>query len=320
MKIKSFFSHPYLLLLLAPIFLSTSNIAGKFSVGILTPNQFTFYRWFLATLLLSCFVPILKKDLPKLKKCWKWLFVWGALSFCLFNTLLYMAIADGAKVVDIAIIQNLIPIFVVILNFVFFKQVAKPLQLLGVLISLFGVTWLVTNGNLFALSELSFSSAQGFILISALIYAIYSIDLRKAPKVHWISIMWGMSIGAMIVAFLIWIFDIHYFDAPIWLATPEIISPVILKQDILKAVALVFYVSIFVAILAKGFYMEGVLKIGANRASLVMNLLPIFNVIMALLLLPDERASFSSVQLCSFGLVCLGIFFSELSARMQRLN
>lgn len=315
MKLLSYFYHHYFLLVLSAIFFSTSNIVGKFSVGILTPYQFTFYRWVLATILLSCFIPILKKDLPLLKKCWKWLFIWGALSFCIFNILLYVSISEGAKIVDIAIIQNLVPVFIVLFNFILLKQKTKPLQLLGVFVSLFGVTWLVTNGNLFSLKELNFSHALFLILISAIIYALYSIDLRKAPKVHWISLMWGMSIGAMIVAFFAWLFDIYYFEAPVWLATSEVNTSIILK-----AIGLVFFISIVVAILAKGLYMEGVLKIGATRASLVMNLLPIFNIVMALLVFSDERLSFNKVQFTAFICICLGIFFSEWSARRERKN
>lgn len=313
MKILSFFTHPYFLLLLSPLFLSTSSIMGKLSLGLLTPNQLTFYRWIVAALLLSLFVPILKKDIPILKKYWKWLFFWGAISFCFMNTLVYMAIADGAKVIDVAIIQNLIPILVVILNLIFFKQKIRLLQLLGVFISFFGVVWLVTNGNLFALNQLKLGKPELYIFLSALIYASYSIDLRKAPKVHWISIMWGMSLAAVVIGFCFWISDILFFNTPIFFATPDINA-----EGVLKSLAIVIYLAIFIAILAKGFYMEGVLKIGANRASLVMNLLPIFNVLMALLILPDERNNFSSVQLISFLLVFFGILLSEYSARRHR--
>lgn len=47
------FLHPYVMLFLAPLFWATSNVTGKLGKAWLSPYEFTFWRWLLATALLS---------------------------------------------------------------------------------------------------------------------------------------------------------------------------------------------------------------------------------------------------------------------------
>lgn len=138
---------PRLMLLLAPIIWSTSNVTGKFSVGLLSAYQFTFYRWLFATLILSLFAyRHIRQDWAKLTARWLWLFIWGGSAFALFNIVLYQGINLKVKLVDIAIITAIIPALVIILNALLFRERAHLLQWLGVAVTVFSTIWLVTGG------------------------------------------------------------------------------------------------------------------------------------------------------------------------------
>ena len=60
--------HPYVMLLLAPLFWATSNVTGKLGKAWLSPYEFTFWRWLLATALLSLlFRARIRHDGPALR-------------------------------------------------------------------------------------------------------------------------------------------------------------------------------------------------------------------------------------------------------------
>lgn len=89
--------HPYLMLLFAPVLWASSNTVGKFSVGLLTPYQFTFYRWLVATLLLSLFFHRhIRRDFARL---WarKWWLLFGAGAHSVYSTFCFTALFSAGR-------------------------------------------------------------------------------------------------------------------------------------------------------------------------------------------------------------------------------
>ena len=81
------------MLFLAPLFWATSNVTGKLGKAWLSPYAFTFWRWLLATALLSLlFRRQIRADWPQLKARAGWLFVVGGSGFALFNVVLFVSI------------------------------------------------------------------------------------------------------------------------------------------------------------------------------------------------------------------------------------
>ena len=140
--------HPYVMLFLAPLFWATSNVTGKLGKAWLSPYAFTFWRWLLATALLSLlFRRQIRADWPQLKARAGWLFVVGGSGFALFNVVLYGAFARGASVVNVSMITALILLAVLLVDVGFLRGRAHPLQWLGVALSFVGVLWLVSRGE-----------------------------------------------------------------------------------------------------------------------------------------------------------------------------
>ncbi|MFM2483311.1 DMT family transporter [Celerinatantimonas sp. YJH-8] len=311
---RSGLPHPYFMLLMAPVIWSSSNVIGKLSVGLLSSYQLTFYRWLVATVVLGLmFWRRIRADGSQLLAHKWWFLIWGGSAFCVFNLLLYSAFAYGARAVNVAIIHSLIPVMTLVLSVLLMRQRVHYLQGVGIGCSLFGVLWLLTDGALGALLSWRPTPADSLILISAVIYAAYSLALRRAPSsVHWSSQMWAMCLAALLVATPFWLFDSLRGSQWHWLE-PEHPS----SLQITRALAIIVYVGIFIAIISKLFYMEGVIALGGNRAALVMNLLPLFSTAMALAVFADERAGFSSVYWVALGCVSLGIVLSEFGARRR---
>lgn len=303
---------PHLLLLLAPIIWASSNAAGKLSVGLLTPYQFTFYRWLLATLLLSLvFQKQIRHDWDLLWQRKWWLLWWGGSAFCLFNILLYAAFSFKAAVVNVAIVHSLIPLLVLVAGALVYREKLHILQWIGVVVALFGVLYLLSKGQMASLLQLKLSTADWLIVITAFIYAAYSLVLRNAPVVHWASLLWAMCFAALLVGLPFWLWEFAQNGQWLQIAAPS-------SAQMTKALLLVAYVSIFVAIISKVFYMEGVIALGAARAAMAMNLLPVFNALLGLLLFADERAMFGQVHIVAISCVVIGIACSESGARQMK--
>lgn len=301
---------PLLMLILAPVLWSSANVVGKLMVPYYTPNQLTFYRWVLASLILGIlFKENIKRDLALIKSRWIWLFIWGSAGFALHNICLYNALSHGVSVFNVGIIFALMPCLVLLANYFIYKEKVHFLQWGGVILGLLGVLWLVSGGDLIHFKFRS-NLAELWVVAMTLIYASYSIALRYAPQIHWTSLMWSMCLAAVITTAPFYIYD--------FTQTHSVIGKISTATDLFKALSGWIYLSIFASIFSKMFYMEGVIAVGAARASIVMDLLPIFNAIAPLLVFSDERAAFSSVHLIAFILVCLGIFSSEIGAKLKR--
>ena len=115
------FLHPYVMLFLAPLFWATSNVTGKLGKAWLSPYAFTFWRWLLATALLSLlFRRRIRADWPQLKARAGWLFVVGGSGFALFNVVLFVSILSKLFYMEsvlvigasrAALTMNLLPVF-----------------------------------------------------------------------------------------------------------------------------------------------------------------------------------------------------------------
>ena len=193
--------HPYVMLLLAPLFWATSNVTGKLGKAWLSPYEFTFWRWLLATALLSLlFRARIRHDGPELHARAGWLLVVGGSGFALFNIVLYSAFARGASVVNVSIITALIPLAVLLVDVLVLRGRAHPLQWCGVALSFVGVVWVVSRGHPAALLEQGIAPGDRLALVSSAIYAGYSLALRRAPRVHWASLLWAMCLAATVVS------------------------------------------------------------------------------------------------------------------------
>lgn len=308
------FVHPYILLFFAPLIWATSNITGKLAVGLLTPYQFTFYRWLLATLILTLFFfRRIQTDWQKLVARKYWLLCWGGAAFCLFNILLYSGFQAGAKAFNVGIIHSLIPVTVLTLSVVWYREKIHILQWIGILCALFGVLYLLTGGHPLQLLHWRPVPADSLTLAAGLIYALYSLALRRAPSLHWASLMWAMCLGAVIVATPFWLYESVHGAQWRWLqpAYPT-------TEQIVQATLILVYVAVFVAIVSKMFYMEGTIALGGHRSSLVFNLLPPFNALIALVVFSDERARFGYLQAVALSSVLIGIVVSEIGARRKQ--
>ncbi len=293
---------PYLLLILAPVFWGGNITAGKMAVDQVDPNVFVIARWTGAILILLPIAwPHVRRDWPRLRPALPLLFMFGALGFAGFNLLMYNA-ALFTSAVNASMEQASIPVFVLLGNFLLFAVRPKLLQVLGLVLTIIGVIWVATHGDPSRILSLNVNIGDAMVLLACIFYATYSLTLRVKPPVHWLSFLFVTAASALITAVL------YQFIVAGGLARFFELLP----QITLKGWLLIVYVMTFPSILAQLFYARGVEIIGPNRASIFINLLPVFGTILSVLLIGEKFEAYHAIASI---LVISGIAMAEYSVR-----
>ncbi len=286
----------YILLVLTTLFWGGNSVAGKMAVGEISPMLLTLARWVIAAVLLAPFaLKDLRNDWPTIKRNAPLLVFYGAVGFTLFNVLLYAALTKTTAV-NASIMQAAIPASVYLLNFAIFRIRVTIWQIIGFIVTLAGVATVSTHGQIARLAALDLNGGDAMVLAAVVIYALYTVCLRFKPVINWKSLITILAVIAALssLPFVWWEWKTGAMIVPtgtgLWVA---------------------LYAGIFPSIVSQIFFIKGVELIGANRAGIFTNLIPIFGTALAVLILSEPLEGFHVVALA---LVIAGIWLAERKA------
>lgn len=295
---------PYLVLVLTTLFWGGNVVAGKLAVGHVDPHALMILRWGGALLAVLPFAMTpLKRDWPTIKGNWPLLLFYGAVGFATFNVLVYLA-AHLTSGVNIAIEQVAVNIFVMLLNFAVFRTHVRALQLLGVALTILGVAITATHGDLGRILTLDINLGDALVLLACFAYAVYSLTLRYRPVTNWLSFLVVTFIGAIIASLL---FQFLIGGGPA--ALPSAFQAITWQGWLIA-----LYTVLFPSVISQMLYVRGIELIGPNRASLFVNLVPLFGTIGSVLMLGEVL---EPAHLLAGALIVVGIVLAEWSARRR---
>ncbi|MCB1518007.1 MAG: DMT family transporter [Hyphomicrobiaceae bacterium] len=297
--------HPYVLLVLAPVFWGGNITAGKLAVGQIAPEMLVLGRWVGASLILLPFAwNAIRRDWPKIMPGLPALFFYGALGFAGFNMAMYTAAAYTAAV-NASIEQAAIPVLVLLGNFLIFSVRPRLLQIVGLILTIIGVIWVATHGEPARLLHLDVNFGDALVLLACLFYAAYSLTLRYRPDISWMSFIFITALSALVASLIFTMFSPGGIAATIPKAAE--ITPL--------GWACLAYVMVFPSILAQLCYARGLHLVGPNRASIFINLLPLTGTILSVLIIGERLEPFHMVAAI---LVIAGIVLAEYSVRRNK--
>ena len=286
-------ANPYALLTLTTLLWAGNAIAGKLAAGVISPVALTFARWLLACVAFYFFArPHLNSDWPAIRKSLPLLFGLGALGFSAFNFGLYGAL-HYTTAINVTIEQSAMPVLIIFANYLFFSVRITGLQAVGVLLTIIGVLVTATRGSPLAVLESGVNRGDVLMMLAVLLYGSYTVALRFRPDIHWTSLMFVLTCSAAVFALPFYAVEIlrDGFRMP----GPE-------------AWAIIAYTVIFPSMMSQAFFIRGVAMLGANRAGLFINLVPIFGALLAVLILGE---SFRPYHMVGLALVLGGIAIAE---------
>ncbi|MCK3779003.1 DMT family transporter [Ensifer sesbaniae] len=286
-------SRAYVYLCVTALFWGGNSVAGKMAVGHVSPMMLTTLRWvFALVVILVLMTPQIRRDRDKIRKHWLQLLAYGAIGFTTFNALLYSAL-KYTSAINAVILQAGIPMLIFLFNFMLFRTKASIAQVIGFTVTLIGVLVTAAHGDISSLLTLEFNFGDALMIAACVVYAGYTVALRYKPVMHWQSFIAAPAFGALISALPLLFWEISSGTAIVPDTTGWIV---------------VLYAAIFPSLMSQVLYVRGVEMIGANRAGLFINAIPVFGTLLSVLLIGETFRLFHLVALL---LVLGGIAIAE---------
>lgn len=287
------FDNPYLLLVLTTMMWAGHSVVSRLAVGEISPATLTLMRWVIvASIMLSLRRQGLREYWPLLKPRIWYLAGMGALGYTSYNILLYWS-AYTTTAINISIINAAMPALILVGAWIMFRQKVTALQWIGMLVSMLGVLLTGAKGDITHLLNFTVNHGDILILIAVIFYSGYSVLLRKRPMVPSLVFFAALTPAALLTSFI---------PLGMEIAAGEFYWPSFM------GCMLLLYIAIFPSLLSQIFFMRAVELIGAGRAGLFTNLMPIFGAGLAVLILGETLAAYHIVALV---LVIGGILLAE---------
>nr|WP_276511066.1 DMT family transporter [Eoetvoesiella caeni] len=274
-----------------------NSIAGKLAVGHASPMVLVTVRWALVMVALYVFKrERIAADWQVMRQRLAYLLFLGALGFTGFSVALYYALVYTTAI-NASILQGGTPLFVFCASFVLFGSRVGLEQAIGFVISFVGVIVIAARGDFDNVIALDINFGDALMLVAIISYGIYTAALRSKPRMHWTSLMFVLCLGATL--------------ASLPMLALEMARGATIVPD-LQGWSAIAYIVIFPSLLGQVFYIRAVELIGANRAGLFINLLPIWGAILAVALLGEAFNLYHAVALA---IILAGISLAEYGGR-----
>jgi drug/metabolite transporter (DMT)-like permease len=284
----------YFLLILPPLFWAGNSVLARGIVDLIPPVAMSFWRWVLAlTILLPFTWRQTLRDWPEIKRGWKNIVLLGLFGIASFNTLLYTA-AHSTTAINIALTQSVMPAVIVLISFALFRDCISRKQLFAIVLCTLGAGYIIIHGDWQRLLELKFVVGDLIMLFAVCLYALYTVLLRKRPNIHPLSFLTStFAVGVILLL-------------PLYLWESQKVPALVLSQPVVLSL---LYVAVCPSILAYLCWNRGILEIGANRAGLYINLIPLFAALLAVLFLGE---GFQNYHLTGIVLIFTGLLLFNL--------
>lgn len=270
----------YLLLILPPLFWAGNSVLARGVADIIPPVTLSFWRWTIALAVLLPFtLRLTLRDLPKIRANWRIILLLSLFGIATFNTLLYTA-AHSTTAINIALTQSVMPAVIVLVSFMLYRDRVSQRQIFAVVLCIIGAGYIVMQGNWQRLLELQIAVGDLLMLLAVCCYAFYSVLLRKRPAIHPLSFLTVTFAVGVVMLLPLYIWELG--RAPALHLTAPVAGSLL-------------YVSLCPSILAYLCWNRGIQEIGANRAGLFINLIPLFASILAVLFLGERFQSFHGI-------------------------
>ena len=272
------------------------NIAvTRYVSDYISPVSISFYRWFVAFIILTPFMA---------KKMWQnrhlirqhfWQFaILSAFGMVLYQGLSYSA-AHHTSATNMGIINAFIPIFTIFVSMLILHEIPNRFAVIGSILSFLGLLYVISRGDVASLTQLGGHSGDLLMVLAVFFYAFYGVFLKK----------WQLKVPLLISLYIQIAFALLYHLPFIaWFG---------LQSIDMNNVGSVLYAGIFPSLIAPFVWMMAVQYLGPNRTSIFMNLMPVFTAIIAFFWLNEAWTIYHSIG----GLIILlGIVLAQKKVKV----
>ncbi len=287
--------------LLTVLIWSGNTVVTKASAGVISPGSISFYRWLLAFVVLMPFVGRAAwRNRALLREHWLKLAILGALGMVIYQSLAYEA-AKTTSAVNMGVMLALMPLLSTFFASLLAGERLTAASIAGGAISLIGLIYLTSQGDPMRLVNDGLHIGDGLMIIAVLANALYGVMLRRwaMPLSMWQQLFWQIGFSTLLLI-------------PVFLMGE--ISPITTAN-----LPLILYAAIPTSLIAPFCWMIGIHKLGAGRASLLINLLPIIVAALAWALLGEQLHSYHAIG-GALALVGVGVGLRKAPAKNDQTS
>ena len=285
----------YLFLVLATLCWSGNFIVGKFATLFeIPPLTLNVFRWISVWFILLPFTyKEIFRNLPYIKSNWLVISFMGVITISTFNSVVYFAL-NYTQVINAVLMLAAIPAATIVLSSLMNIEKTNTFQILGLLLSIIGIGSIISNGDIQKIISLNFNKGDLWMLVCVVTWSLYSTLLKKNK----FKLSQFTLIQLMVTVGIFFLIPQFFYEKSIGL-----------ELNLEKNFFLILiYVAIFPAIAAYYFWQKGVEIIGPNRASMFIQLMPLFSAIMAIVFFGEK---FELYHFAGAILILSGIYFSN---------
>jgi drug/metabolite transporter (DMT)-like permease len=287
---------------LATLLWAGNAIAGRALVGSISPITLSAVRWGLAVLILLPFGWRVFRPSSALWQNKARFLLLALLGVGSYNVLLYLALQTSTAI-NVTLIGASMPIWMLFIGAVFYQVKPTFLQLVGALVSLFGVTIVLTRGDLTSLLSMQAVIGDLLIMLATILWAFYSWMIGRPGKSTERQWPWAEFLMAQVMIGFLWtmLFDSvemvtgnAFIDLNYWTG------------------ALILFVAIGPSLIAYRCWGLGVNGAGPTVAAFFANLIPLFTALLSAAILGDPPQFFHGF---AFILIVIGILVSSTAQK-----
>ncbi|HHC6523439.1 TPA: DMT family transporter [Vibrio parahaemolyticus] len=274
-----------------------NSIVNKMAASTIEPSAMSFYRWFVAMVLLTPFcLPAVIKQRHVIRPYLTKLAFLALLGMVLNQSLGYYAgLTTTAS--NMALITSLVPLISVFLSVPLLGKSVSMLSIVGGVISLGGLAFMLEHGDVTYFLHQDMTQGDSLMLLAALVYAAYCVLLKR----------WKMPFNSLTLVYMQGFFSVIMLT-PLWLSSEQLLP----SQEALPLIA---YAGIAASIFAPLMWVKAIDLIGADSSAMFMNLMPVVSVALASTLLGEEIHVYHIIG----GLMVIsGVILSQIKVRKKQ--
>jgi len=174
---------------------------------------------------------------------------------------------------DAVLINATGPLMTAVLAAILLKERLFPRHVLGGVITFFGVALIVSGGSFERLHQWHVNVGDLYILLAVVLWGLYSVISRRATQSHSVFSVTTIS---------------TWIGLPFFLGAAAVGGEPTTTNWSWHLVLAVLYIGIFPSAVAFLSWNEGVRRVGANRAMVFYNMLPVYGSILGVILLGES--------------------------------